>query len=521
MVTLYDHRGMPVKTGELVREHAAPSMTGIRTIWNETVASGLTPVRLAALLRSAAEGDHHAFLTLAEEMEERDLHYAGELSKRKLAVSRLPLSVESASDESRHKAHADAVRGMIKRPGFRWLLKDLLDAVGKGYSVVEILWKRGSFWEPDRYEWRDPRFFQFDQESRRKIRLRDEADMMNGVDLAPYKYLVHIHRSKSGIPIRGGAARLAAWAFMCKSYTLKDWLAFAEVFGMPLRVGKYGTTAKPEEIDILKMAVANLGTDAAAVFPESMRIELTEAGNKTGAGEFFRGLANYLDDQVSKGILGQTASSSGTPGKLGNDTLQAEVRDDIRDDDAEALEDTINRDLVQPFIELNFGPQDVYPSVQIRAVKKEDIKALVESVVALIPFGLTVENSVMLDKLGLPDPDPKAKPEDILRAQDAGAGAGVSVAANRQIAVAMNAEKSGGTDVTDVLFSWAKGETTAHASEMIEKARDLLEHSETLEAFKDRLMDLYAETEPEALGEAMARIDLLSRMAGRMEAMDE
>lgn len=417
---LYDYLGRPVKPRELTREQAAPSITGIRSIWNETVASGLTPQRLASLLAAAADGDHYSYLTLAEEMEERDLHYAAELGKRKLAVSRLPITVESASDSVRDKELADALRVLIKGGSFRFLLKDLLDAIGKGFSVVEIIWATGSQWKPQRYEWRDPRFFQFDQVTRREIRLRDEEDSFNGLALAPYKFLTHVHHGKSGIPIRGGIARLAAWAFMCKGYTVKDWLAFAEVFGMPLRLGKYGSTAKDDEIAILKMAVANLGTDAAAVFPESMQVELVEAGNKSGSADFFERLANYLDNQVSKGILGQTASSSGTPGKLGNEDLQAEVRDDIRDDDAEALEDTLNRDLVRPYIDLNFGPQQQYPEIQIRAIPPEDVKALVDAVVQLVPLGLRVEQSVMCDKLGLPDPDPNVRPEDLLRPQGGG-----------------------------------------------------------------------------------------------------
>ncbi|MDD2467169.1 MAG: DUF935 family protein [Desulfobulbus sp.] len=196
---IYDYLGRPVKTQQLTREHAAPTLTGVRTIWNETVASGLTPQRLAALLRDAADGDHHAYLTLAEEMEERDLHYAAELGKRKLAVSRLPITVESATDKPSDKELADAVRTMIKGTGFRSLLKDLLDAIGKGFSVVEIMWATGSQWKPQRYEWRDPRFFQFDQAGHREIRLRDELDGFNGLELAPYKYLTHIHHGKSGI----------------------------------------------------------------------------------------------------------------------------------------------------------------------------------------------------------------------------------------------------------------------------------------------------------------------------------
>jgi len=518
---LYDYLGRPVKTKELTRELAAPTLTGIRTIWNDSYASGLTPVGLANLLRSAADGDHHAYLTLAEEMEERDLHYQAELGKRKLAVSRLPLTVESYSDSDRDKQLADAVRGVIRKPGFRGLLKDLLDALGKGFSVVEILWQTGSLWTPGRYEWRDPRFFQFDQAARREIRLRDELDGFNGIELAPYKFLTHIHRGKSGIPIRGGIARLAAWAYMCKGYTVKDWLAFAEVFGMPLRLGKYGSSAREDEIRILKTAVANLGTDAAAVFPESMQIELIETGNKGGSSDFFKTLANYLDDQVSKGILGQTASSSGTPGKLGNEDLQAEVRDDIRDDDAEALEETLNRDLVRPFIDLNFGPQANYPEIQLRAIPPEDVKALVEAVEKLVPFGFRVEQSVMRDKLGLPDPDPGVKPEDLLQPVGAKNPSKMNEEppeAKQPTAVAKNSmERSKFTPEQQALEVLA--ETSLAGVDLATNENALLQavlQAESYEQAMENLVALYPGLDMAGLQSMMERAMVASEMHGRM-----
>ena len=209
-VTLYDAYGRPIRRDVLTQEIARGSMTGIRRVWNETVASGLTPERLAAILRNAGDGDHDDYLTLAEEMEERDLHYASELGKRKIAVSRLPITVESASDSPKDKEIADAVRSMLTKGGFRFLLKDLLDGLGKGFSVVEIMWDRSeSKWKPKAYTWRDPRWFTWDRDTLSQVRLRDEADMMNGIELAPYKFIVHIPKLKSGIPIRGGFARLA------------------------------------------------------------------------------------------------------------------------------------------------------------------------------------------------------------------------------------------------------------------------------------------------------------------------
>lgn len=410
-IVLYDSQGNPIKPDKtrLNREIAAPSLMGVRSIWRDAVAPGLTPVSLARLLQDAGAGETTAYLTLAEEMEEKDLHYASVIGTRKRAVTRLPIQVEAAADDSTSVKIADAVRALVKQTAFRELLTDAMDAIGKGFSVTEILWNTAKIpWTPARYAWRDPRFFVFDQNDMQQIRLKDLADPIHGIPLDPYKFIVHKPKLKSGIPIRSGIAFLACWAWLFKNYTVRDWMAFAEVFGMPIRLGKYGKDAEPKDIDILKLAVANIGVDMTGVFPESMMIEIIEQNAKNGE-NLFRATADWFDSQISKGVLGQTATTQGTPGKLGNDDVQNEVRQDIRDSDAEQLEETLNRDLVIPFVILNFGPQAEYPRLTLKEPDADDLTLLVEALEKLVPLGLEVEQSVIRDKLGLPDPAKGAK----------------------------------------------------------------------------------------------------------------
>lgn len=513
MATLVDQHGRPIRKEQLTEELAAPSMAGVRTVWTSAVTSGLTPQRLASLLQGAAEGDAHDYLTLAEEMEERDLHYRCEISKRKLAVSSLPVTVEAYSDSGHDVMLADAVRALVRRSGFRGLVKDLLDALGKGYSVAEIIWQRGAKWWPEEYRWRDQRFFTFDRESRQQLRLLDEADMANGVPLAPYKFIVHLPHLKTGIPIRGGLARVAAWSYLCKNYDVKDWLAFVEVFGMPLRVGKYGAGANDKDINVLKMAVANLGSDAAAVIPQSMQIEFVESGKRGGGEDIFKKLADWLDDQVSKGILGQTASSSGTPGRLGDDKLQAEVRDDIRDDDAVQLAETLNLCLVKPFIDLNFGPQENYPELIIKALEQEDVKTLADALEKLVPLGLRVEQSVVRDKIGLPDP---ADGAELLGAPAQKTGA----AENRQrFGLARNTEAGPLGDTVDQLAGQAM--VDADGSDMVDQVYRLLEDSASLDEAAGKLLDIYANVPLAKTGTTIGDRLFQADLTGRAEIIDE
>lgn len=138
---IVDASGRPIRKAELKQELAAPSLTGVRQVWHNGIASHLTPDRLGSILRAAENNEGHDYLTLAEEMEEREPHYASVLGTRKRAISGLGVVVESASDDAADVRLADAVRDLVNDAAFGTLVEDLLDALGKGYSVAEIMWQ--------------------------------------------------------------------------------------------------------------------------------------------------------------------------------------------------------------------------------------------------------------------------------------------------------------------------------------------------------------------------------------------
>jgi phage gp29-like protein len=105
-------------------------------------------------------------------MEERDMHYGAVLGIRKRTVSGVRPTVKAVDDSARQKEIAAGVeRDIAGHTGFRSLVKDLLDALGKSYAAVEIDWQTGARWKPRRFIFRDPRFFTFgdDQEELRLL----------------------------------------------------------------------------------------------------------------------------------------------------------------------------------------------------------------------------------------------------------------------------------------------------------------------------------------------------------------
>lgn len=410
MATILDAKGKPVQVKALTEELAEPNYASVRTPWWPSTGA-LTAEKLAGILAAVDSNDALEYLTLAEEMEEKDMHYASVLHTRKLAVVKLGVCVEAPTEDAADIEIADFVSQCLKSRKVKSMLMDLMDALGKGYSVTEIMWNRnGKQWVPAEYKHRDPRFFMFDRYTGEELRLRDLEGTIDGLPLAPYKFIQHRPHIKTGLPIRGGLARLAVVGFMGKSYGIKDWLAFAEVFGMPIRVGKYDPAATAEQKLALLRAVAQIGSDAAATIPSTMEIEFIEAAKAGGGDKLFQVLCDWFDSQVSKAVLGQTMTAD-NGSSLSQAQVHNDVREDIRDSDAEQLAATIQEQLVRPLVDLNFGPREehLYPCVKIEHSEPEDLKTFSEAVAPLIDRGLPVEVSTVLDKFGLPEPEEGAQ----------------------------------------------------------------------------------------------------------------
>jgi len=410
--------GQPIAVRDLSSEVAFPTPSGARSVHHETV-SGYTPERITRALREAGAGRGREYLTLAIEMEERYLHYAAQLQTRRLAFDALPAAV--TAPQGTPARIVDAVQRLVAGHGFREMCSDLTDGIGKGYSVVEPIWEhQDGFVLPVAYKHRDPRFFAFDPISLSELRLADDRSAPAAVPLGmeplsgqwsagsageplpPGRFIVHMPRTRTGLPIRRGLARAAAFAFLIQTFTLKDWAAFAEVYGIPFRVGRYTPNASEADKLSLLRAVRSIASDGAAIIPAGMDIDFHEVKGSHGAA-VFGSLIDYVDKQVSKLVVGQTMTAD-EGGSLAQAKVHNEVRLDLLRADARQMTATIARDLIRWFVSFNFGPQAQYPSVEFPVAEPEDMTALAQALSLLVPLGLRVAQSEVRDKLGLSEP---------------------------------------------------------------------------------------------------------------------
>ena len=200
---LLDQHGHPIKVADLKKEIAAPAAYGARAIASRSQSWGLDPARLSRLLRAAEENDPAAYLELAEEMEEKYLHYAAQLATRKRAVSGITAEIIPATDSRRDRRIAEVVEESL--PVIQQATFDMLDSLGKGFSATEIIWDTtGANWFPVRLERRDPRHFLFDKVDGRTLRLKSDLHP-DGEDLPPANSFC------TRAPRRRGCRFAAAW----------------------------------------------------------------------------------------------------------------------------------------------------------------------------------------------------------------------------------------------------------------------------------------------------------------------
>lgn len=516
----------PLRRSELRQEVAAPSTRGVRQIWSGHPAQGLTPQRLATMLKEAETGDATRYLELAEDMEERDPHYSAVLGTRKRQVAQLEILVEPADDEDpRAVEAADLVRSVVEGEAFQDDLIDILDAIGKGYSATEILWETSaSQWLPVQFKHRDPRWFGFDPEDGQTLMLRENAGL---APLPGGKFIVHCAKAKSGLPIRGGFARMAGWYYLFKNYAIKDWVRFAELYGQPMRIGKYHPTATEEQKQDLLRALVNLGTDAAAAIPQSMMIEIIEA-QKQASSDLYQNLAEFCDKQTSKMILGQTMTTDD-----GASRAQAEVHDGVREDieraDARQLAATLNRDLTRPLVDLNLGPQTAYPKIQIGRPEQHDPAILTRALPMLHKLGLPLSRRQVYGAYRLAEPDdeadalappaPRLPPEG--RADPAAAEAALAktqLPGSEVIAAARAAAEAGPDAIDDAIEAILDGDGwTPMVAPMVDEVRRLAEEVGSLDELLERLEEL-ADIDRAELVTRLAEGGFVARLAGETGA---
>lgn len=408
MALLYDQFGRPVETAKRPERRplaAAPVNHSAR----EYIADGLTPATLATIFREADAGDMRRQAELFESLCEKDTHILGEITKRRQAIVDVEFRVRPASEDARDVRVAEFVQEILDN--FTEDDDDLValqHAVGNGYACEEIEWDVSSGQAvPVAFNWIEPARLLFTDPAgnlRRFPRLITDANMM-GEEIPAWKTIFHSYGGKSGHPTRSGILRVCAWMYLFKNYAIKDWVTFAEIYGMPIRLGKYEPGASVDDRDALVTALRSIGTDAAGVISKSTEIEFVQAQGTATSADLYSALAGFCNKEISKALVGQTLTADvGDAGSYAAGKVHNEIRIDLAKADSRAVAVTRRHQLIRPLVGFNFGWDTPVPFYGPVWEEEEDLEKKATWVEKLINQ-VQVPASWLRREFGIPEPE--------------------------------------------------------------------------------------------------------------------
>jgi phage gp29-like protein len=94
--------------------------------------------------------------------------------------------------------------------------------------------------------------------------------------------------------------------------------------------------------------------------------------------------------------------------------MAKEVKRELVEADAQVVDEAISDDLIRPFVDYTFGPQDEYPYYQTDLSQALDLFEEAQIDRELQAMGFPISKKYVKEKYGRPLPDPKDKEDEIL-----------------------------------------------------------------------------------------------------------
>ena len=527
--------GLPITT-EALSEPQTSHYSHLQRELQTHPTRGLTPSKLASILDQAEQGDLLAQFDLYEDMEEKDGHIAAELGKRRRALLVDWSVVPPDNPTPAEKRNAELLAELVGEiADFEDVLFDVTDAIGKGFSCCENEWhKPGKYWLPKTITHRPQSWFTVHRGYRQQLRLRSNTtvDGIVGEPLQTFGWITHVHKAKSGYLERTAMFRQLVWPYLFKNYSVGDLAEFLEIYGIPVRIGKYPSGASEKEKMTLLRALVGIGHNAAGIIPAGMELDFLDAA--TGDPKAFELMLNWCERTQSKVILGGTLTS-GADGKSSTNALgnvHNEVRKDLRDSDIRQVGSTITRDLLYPLALLNgLAPDGMRRCsvFQLDVGETEDMAAYAEALPKLVDIGVQIPVQWAQEKLGIPQPEDG---EPVLQATSPamwrqgmaattgrvpfpGHLCGVAAAAGQLPAGQL--PPSPQTAMQPQLAANIK----APAAAWVDKIRELVSQATSLEQIRDGIAALDPNMSLDDYAAAMAEALAAAHLAGRYEVLQE
>lgn len=347
--------------------------------------AALDPRRVSVLLSCCDSGYPQPLHDALNEIRQKDLVIQSVLGTREGAISSLERSVvpqaaiDPALADFAQEVAAYAGKVVEKIDGLSRGIKHLIDGIYKGFSVCQFVWaKEGSSVVPVQMLTVEGRRFVWNK-SRELCYTKDVGDI-EGTPIKkwPYNVICHQPRINGDEARREGLGRLLVWYGVFRSWAIRDWMVFSEIYGKPLREVIYDIEKVQEEDrktaeQILQKLYSNMGVTHSNAF--EVKVAWPQANSGLASTNPSQTILKHFEEEIALAVLGQKMTTGSVQGGLGGsgDTREF-VRKDIAKNDVDELQETLTEKLIWPIVFFKFGERakEVCPKFVLSPENKED-----------------------------------------------------------------------------------------------------------------------------------------------------
>ena len=217
----------------------------------------------------------------------------------------------------RTKNQDENINKLLNCPDMRYVLKDLLDSIMWGYTVVQV----NNIWFDEIEErWR----IDYDLIPRKHVHPEKNFQCISkDQNLATRDYLYMEDPLSRYMLWAGEPSDMGLLASICQYVIYKrgdfgDWSQFAEMFGMPFREASYEDYDEATRIK-LEEAMEKWGGANYMIRPKGAELKIHDTGNNAGSNSLYKDLKDACNSEISKIVLGNTLTTE--QGKTGAKSL--------------------------------------------------------------------------------------------------------------------------------------------------------------------------------------------------------
>ncbi len=224
------------------------------------------------------------------------------------------------------------------------------------------------------------------------------------INLTAPRWVYHTAtNSRESEPLRSGLVRPLAYLYAFRRHVQIEYLRGLEKYGLPMPSVSVNGSMYDDDNDA-KQAVQSMMESwtydgYSIVDKDTMEITFPSAGSGFNA-ETFKSFLEFAEKQIFRLILGQDSTSSADNSNRSTADVHNLVRADMLASDANAVEATINNQIIKPLFEAAFGFSDSIPTFRFRLKGVTEIQEFAVVLKTLKEAGKTVSNDIISERVG-------------------------------------------------------------------------------------------------------------------------